>query len=297
MTVARWLRWAFVFQFILVLAWLAWTARAGAWALLAAVLALPVLLRLPLAAQFVLARQHAGREAGRAGRVAWLRAWWAEGRWATRVFGGWQPFGLHAIADNLNPARAGRGMVLVHGLACNRAFWTPWLRRLSAEGRAFIAVNLEPPLGSIDNYPPAIDDAVRTLLRRTGLPPLVVAHSMGGLAVRAWMAATPDADALVAGVVTIATPHQGTAAARFAFSANGRQMRVGSAWLRALAEREPLARRQRFTCWRSDCDNLVYPPGAATLPDAAVRTAVGQGHVQLAFEPTVMQACWRQLAS
>lgn len=297
MTMARWLRWAFFFQFALVLIWLAWAARAGAWALLAAVLALPLLLRLPLAVQFALAARQARGEAGRASMGAWLRAWWAEGRWSARVFGGWQPFGLHAVADNLNPTRAGRGMVLVHGLACNRAFWTPWLRRLSAEGRAFIAVNLEPPLGTIDHYPPAIDDAVRTLLRRTGQPPLVVAHSMGGLAVRAWMDATPDADALVSGVVTIATPHQGTAAARFAFTTNGRQMRIGSAWLRALAGREPLARRQRFTCWRSGCDNLVYPPQAATLPDAAVRTVSGQGHVQVAFDPMVIEACWRQLAA
>jgi pimeloyl-ACP methyl ester carboxylesterase len=80
-----------------------------------------------------------------------------------------------------------RGVVLVHGFLCNRAFWTPWLAPLRARGHAFVAVTLEPAFGSIDDYAPAIEAAVRRVTEATGQAPLIVGHSMGGLAIRAWL--------------------------------------------------------------------------------------------------------------
>ena len=70
----------------------------------------------------------------------------------------------------------------------------------------FVAVSLEPLLGSIDDYRPTIATAVRRVERATGLAPVVVAHSMGGLAVRAWLGrSTPNARCHR--LVTIASPH------------------------------------------------------------------------------------------
>ncbi|MCZ2103958.1 MAG: alpha/beta hydrolase [Burkholderiales bacterium] len=295
MTVARWQRAGMALQVLLVALALAWCARQG-WGTLAVGVALvPLWLRLPLALQFAAAWRAVRGPAPRPGARQWLRAWWAEGTWAGRVFGWWQPWRADALADGLRAARPGRGVVLVHGWGCNRGFWTPWLRRLRHEGRVCVAVSLEPPLGSIDAYAPAIDAAVRAVMEATGMPPLIVAHSMGGLAVRAWLHAVPDADAHVQRIVTLATPHQGTAAARWAFSVNTRQMRPDSRWLRTLAASEPPARRARFDCWQSDCDNVVYPLGAALLPGAQAHTLAGLGHVELAFDPRVVQACWALL--
>ena len=72
-----------------------------------------------------------------------------------------------------------------------------------------MAVNLEPVFGSIDGYAPQIDAAVQQLTETTGLPPLLVCHSMGGLAARAWLKRM-NAESRVHHVVTIGTPHRGT---------------------------------------------------------------------------------------
>lgn len=212
---------------------------------------------------------------------AWLRAWCVESLLAPRVFCGYQPFLADAIPDHL-PAGGRRGVVLVHGFLCNRAFWTPWLRTLRADGRAFVAVNLEPIFAPLDHHAPTIEAAVRQVTAATGLPPLLVCHSMGGLAARAWLR-TAD-PGRVHRVVTIGTPHGGTWMAGFSHTANGRQMRIGNPWLRALAEHEATQPGVPFTCWYSNCDNIVFPPSVATLPDADNRFVSGKAHVAMAFD-------------
>ena len=224
-------------------------------------------------------------------------AWRGEVAAAARVFGWLQPFRSNAEPDHL-PAQPGgpRGVVLVHGLFCNRGIWTPWLRRLRTRGVPFSAVNLEPLFSSIDRYAAAIDSAVEQMARATGQPVLLVGHSMGGLAIRAWLDAF-GADDRVHRVVTIATPHQGTWLARWAHTTNGRQMRLGSDWLRRLQAREPASRQQRITCFFSDCDNIVFPAEVATLAGADNRHLPGTGHVQMVFHAAVFDEVERWLAT
>lgn len=220
-----------------------------------------------------------------------VRAWLGETVAAPRVFCWWQPFRSNAVPDNLAPDSAlqgKRGVVFIHGFVCNRGLWTPWLRQLKADGHAFVAVNLEPVFGPIDDYAPIIEDAVQRVTRATGLPPLLVCHSMGGLAARAWLRAT-GAYARVHHVVTIGTPHHGTWLARFSQVANGQQMRMACDWQRQLENDLPLHRQALFTCWYSNCDNIVFPTSTATLPGADNRLVRGVAHVQLAFEATVMR--------
>lgn len=297
MTVARWQRWAVGWQLLLCALVLGWGLHQGWRAGLLSLGLLLIWLRLPLTVQFALALRacRGVPPHERPSWANWWAAWWAEGGWALRVFGWWQPFRADVVPGGLRSQAGARGVLLVHGFGCNRGFWTPWLRRLQAQKRTFIAVNLEPALSSIDGYVASIDTAVRTLEQLTGRPPLVVAHSMGGLAVRAWMRAVPGADTRVLRVVTLATPHQGTQAARWALGVNGRQMRPGSGWLQMLAASEPPARRALFECWQTECDNVVYPMGVALLPGAAHHSLPALGHVQLAFDARVMRACWAWL--
>ena len=229
----------------------------------------------------------------------WLElagAWAAETLVALQVFCWRQPFRWRALPDEVtgDDLRGRTGVVFIHGFVCNRGFWAPWLRQMRARRRAFIAVNLEPVFTSIDDYVPIVEAAVRRMREATGRPPVLVCHSMGGLVARAWLRARDNADA-VAHVVTIGSPHHGTWLARFNHLPSGLQMRQDSAWIRDLRIAWNLQRGERFTCWYSNCDNIVMPPSTATLPGADNRLVRGAAHVGLAFRPEVMAATWALL--
>ena len=44
-----------------------------------------------------------------------------------------------------------------------------------------------------------------------------------------------------------------------------------------------------FTCWYSNCDNIVFPASVATLPGADNRFVPGVAHVELAFDERVFE--------
>jgi len=295
-TNARWQRWLVAWHGLLIVAWvLGFWPRSPALAL-AGLVAVPLLSRLCMLPQFVLMAWVCRHDATpRLAPVPLLRAWWAESRWAGQVFGWWQPFRERAVADWLPPltgdASAPRGVVLVHGFLCNRAFWMPWFALLRARGHGFVAVTLEPAFGSIDDYAATIDAAVRRVAEATGRAPLVVGHSMGGLAIRAWLRARPGADARVHRIVTIGSPHHGTWPAGHARSTNGRQMRLHGPWVRELRAQEPAGRAAAFVCWYSNGDNAVYPPAAAMLDGADNRFIAGVAHVEMAFDARVQGDC------
>ena len=44
-----------------------------------------------------------------------------------------------------------------------------------------------------------------------------------------------------------------------------------------------------FTCWYSNCDNIVFPVSSAALPSADNRLVRGVAHVHLAFHPAIIE--------
>jgi hypothetical protein len=293
---------------VLVLGWAAWLLLKGAWATALLVVALGFAGHaLVLAFEFLcVAWVNRGDPAPPAGIGDLLRAWWAETLIAPRVFAWRQPFRQHAWPDQPGPPPGGataprrRGVVLIHGFICNRAFWQPWYPRLRALGIPHASVDLEPVFGSIDEYVPLIEAAVQRIEAATGLPPVLVCHSMGGLAARAWLRESANrggAETRVHRVVTIGTPHHGTWLARWSFTPNGRQMRCDSRWIATLAAAEPLERLARFTCYYSHCDNIVFPASTAVLPGSEVHHVRGAAHVHMAFVPAVMEPVLQALAA
>jgi triacylglycerol esterase/lipase EstA (alpha/beta hydrolase family) len=117
--------------------------------------------------------------------------------------------------------------------------------------------------------------------------PVLVCHSMGGLAARAWLRAM-SADARVHHVITIGSPHHGTWIARFSQLTNGRQMRLQSEWLQRLEQAVDPRRNALFTCWYSNCDNIAFPASTGSLPGADNRLVRGAAHVDLGFHREVM---------
>ena len=297
---ARLQRWMVAATVLAALAWLVYSLGAGLSPLaIAAGLVLALLPMAPVLALEFLLLAVAGRDAlaPRASPADLLRAWLGEVVAAWRVFSRDQPFFADAEPDV--PGSPGRtGVLLVHGYFCNRGLWRPWLPRLRALGVPCTALSVEPAFGRIDDWVPAIEAAVARLQRCTGRPPLVVAHSMGGLAVRAWLAAQPDvarADARLRHVITIGTPHQGTWMARFGHTANARQMRIGQPWLAALAAGGGPQRHARFTCFYGHADNIVFPASTATLPGANNQHLAAVAHVAMVQHPAVWAEVLRRL--
>jgi pimeloyl-ACP methyl ester carboxylesterase len=280
--------------------WLAWHWRSSPAVAIAGFFAIALSYSAFLAVEFVALRfVSRGDPAPRPTWSELARAWLGETATAPRVFLWRQPFRWRVFPDRVqaNQAQLGRrGVVFIHGFVCNRGFWTPWLERLDEGGHCFVAVNLEPVFGSIEDYVPTIERAVRQITDATGMPPVLVCHSMGGLAARAWLRAVSGNDR-VHRVITIGTPHSGTWLGRFSHLKNGREMGLGSDWLHGMRGHPDDACCARFTCWYSNCDNIVFPASTATLPGADNRLVRGIAHVELAFHPEVMSASLAQITA
>jgi pimeloyl-ACP methyl ester carboxylesterase len=222
---------------------------------------------------------------------ALLQACLREATTAPRVFLWRQPFRTQAISDALQPSNKA-GVVFIHGFFCNRAFWSLWMAQLQSQNRAFSSVTLEPAFGSIDDYTAIVEAAVAKVTQATGRAPVLICHSMGGLAARAWLRSNATNDARVKRIITIGTPHFGTALstekALLPFI-NTQQMQRLGAWTTQLAKDELASRYAKFTCWYSNCDNIVVPTSTAMLPGADNRLVTAQGHVSMAFDAEVMR--------
>ena len=295
--IACWQRVLLIILALAELAWLSWQWPQSPARALAGALLPMALYWLVMGVEFLLMHHlNRGDAAPRARPVQVLRAWWAEIWVGLAVFCWRQPFRHQSIPDWLPAQPTGRrGVVLVHGFMCNRALWLPWLAPLRAQGHAHEAVNLEPAMGSIDDYAAIIDAAVSRVTAATGMAPVLLCHSMGGLAVRAWLRAHA-ADDRVHRILTLGTPHGGTWLGRFSRAVNGRQMSLAGDWVKGLLSVEPPGRAQRFVCWYSNCDNIVFPTSTATLEGADNRLVDGLAHVEMALHPQVVAACLAEIA-
>ncbi|UXH77925.1 esterase/lipase family protein [Roseateles amylovorans] len=215
-----------------------------------------------------------------------LQAWWREVVAVTKVFNWEQPWAEHHQPDHLPAdAHGRRGMLLLHGYNCNRGLWNSWMPRLRRLNVPHMALTLEPAFGSIDAYAADIDRAMRTLQQLTGVPPLIVAHSMGGLSARAWWRSQGHPQDRIHHILSLGTPHHGTLLARLGTTMNARQMRGDSEWLNQLAREEPPVLGQHFDCLYGHCDQVVFPAETAVLPGSRVLHLPARGHLQLMFEP------------
>ncbi|OIQ70121.1 PGAP1-like protein [mine drainage metagenome] len=160
-------------------------------------------------------------------------------------------------------------------------------------------LDLEPLFASIDAYAPLIDRQVAALLTQTGADKVVlVGHSMGGLAIRAWLRRyTSSRMAQIAAIITLGTPHQGTRIASSSMTANGAQMIWQSDWLQALQDSETPAQRALMHIAITAHDNIVYPQRQQVLDGAQVTEFAGLGHLELCLDAGVIDWVRHKLAA
>jgi triacylglycerol esterase/lipase EstA (alpha/beta hydrolase family) len=210
-----------------------------------------------------------------------------------------QPF-AHIV---MRPEPAGHGsavpILLVHGYFSNHGMWVRFRQRLvnSHLGPVF-TINLEPPMASIDDLVEQLQLRIAQIAEETGEDRLhIIAHSMGGLVVRAYLSAVARADQIVS-FITLGSPHHGSALAAFGLGRCVKQIRPGSTWLTSLAAREARLNPKPSTLSIYTCnDDLVYPPESAVLPWAENIAVRGIGHVGLLFSEDVFEIVKKRITS
>jgi triacylglycerol lipase len=179
-------------------------------------------------------------------------------------------------------------VLLVHGYLLNGAAWWRVARMLRGAGLTVHVATVEPPLASIDAMADSLAAQIEAVCAATGASRLsLVAHSMGGLVCRAYLRARGNAR--VARLVTIASPHHGTAIARLGLGTCAREMTPGSAWLAALAEWERHAEHPATLALFSYYDNYIAPQESSRLSWADTGILPPLGHVEMYFSRTVAQ--------
>ena len=185
-------------------------------------------------------------------------------------------------------------VLLVHGYGCNSGYWAALMPLLDAARISHAGIDLEPAGGDIDDFAALLEERVEALCAATGACRVaIVGHSMGGLVARAWMRRHGTARA--ARIVTLGTPHHGTALARFGPGLNAVQMRIDSPWLRALAASETMETRARIASLYTHQDNIVSPQTTSELPGARNIAFGGVGHVALGSDARVLAAVMDEL--
>jgi pimeloyl-ACP methyl ester carboxylesterase len=193
------------------------------------------------------------------------------------------PFEAIALrADAKATPSANLPVILVHGYFSNRGMLRAVVRALDAAGiQPVFTLNFRGIFTPIDALALQLEEVVERVLAGTGQArAILVCHSMGGLIARAWMAR--GGAARVAKLITVASPHHGTALAKLGLGANVAQMQRGSAFLEDLRRREgDQGPGIAATSIYSPHDNLVAPHDTSRLPWAKNVALPGLGHIDI----------------
>ncbi|HEY1098402.1 MAG TPA: alpha/beta hydrolase, partial [Myxococcota bacterium] len=226
---------------------------------------------------------------------SWAPGLWRAGYdelWAGVQIAAWGLDRRRAIvASRMNP-EAARGasvvVVLVHGAGVDGSSMRGW-------AEAIVEAGVEAPIFSPDHgriVSPLIVHATRlnAFLRQVidvapdaGL--LLFGHSMGGIVIRRALADDDEVRARVIGAVTVASPHLGTAVARWTLVERLLQLSPGHQTVMSLPPLSSLVPRART--FGSPLDVIVYPY-ENTIQDGVVGESIaGHGHAALLTNPTV----------
>jgi len=194
------------------------------------------------------------------------------------------------------PAPIDVPVVLLHGVLCNAGVWLRMSRFLTRCGvTGLYSLSYGPPLASIESFADQLATKIDAVLEATGARSvMVVAHSMGGLVVRAYI--RQYGAQKLARVLTIGTPHHGSVLAWLFHGASLAQLRPGNAWLVAL-NRERIDPSLRFVSIWSWHDSMVAPQTSAELPGAVDVTLVGIGHNALLGDREVFEHAHAEISA
>ncbi|MEV8448012.1 alpha/beta fold hydrolase [Streptomyces parvus] len=185
-------------------------------------------------------------------------------------------------------------VVLLHGFIDNRSAFVVLRRTLARHGRRPESLNYSPLTRDVRTAAGLLGRHVEEICARTGHSRVdIVGHSLGGLIARYYVQRL-GGDRRVRTLVTLGTPHGGTAVAPGAgVHPIVRQMRGGSSVIEELRGPAPGC-RTRFVSFWSELDQVMVPVGTACVDhpdlDAVNVRVTGIGHLALPVHPTVAAA-------
>lgn len=210
--------------------------------------------------------------------------------WLTLVYQPWmRNIDRLTLADKKWRKNKPLPVLLIHGYMCNAGVWVRTRERLQRQGVSTLTLTLEPAIGSIRKYAPQINQALAELLAATGAPQIkVICHSMGGVAIRYY--ASEYGHEKIAGVVTLGSPHHGTALSLLGVGRNVKQMAWGSFFLRTLREqvRDAEFQKKIISVW-TPFDTIVSPANSCVLEHGRNHMVHGCGHMHLVHHPETVK--------
>lgn len=248
-------------------------------------LAVPLLFVLVWFAVAWLFRAHRPRDA-RLDLRGVLRLFWNE--FVTIAGNSPRMIFYRALTKDPQPAPCSAPILLVHGVLCNAGVWHPFKRWLDMRGIGPVyTLSYGPPLASIELFADQATAKINAVLKATGAHQVVVvAHSMGGLVMRACM--KKFGGAKIARLVTIATPHQGSMHAWLAAGESLAQMRPRNAWLERLGLPEGSDLPPIVSLW-SWHDSMVTPQTSSQVTFGDNIAFSGVGHTALLRDGDVFE--------
>jgi triacylglycerol lipase len=162
-------------------------------------------------------------------------------------------------------------VVLVHGFLGHPAMWRPLIRRLYRRGHHRVATVGYP---STRRTLPQIVDAIHEVVVAQGEQVVLVGHSLGAVACRAYVKAFDGAENVLR-LVSVGGPHAGTALYRLAPPGLRDVLAPDSVWVKRLAEgEEPVP----TVVVRARYDHQVLPPVRARLHGVSEVVIERHGH-------------------
>ncbi len=221
-----------------------------------------------------------------------LRLFWNE--FATIAGNSPRMIAFRRLVRDPPPERCELPVLLLHGVMCNAGVWHPFLRWFREEGVGSVyALSYGPPLASIDTFAAQAAQRIDAILADTGATQvIVVAHSMGGLVMRAYF--REHGGAKVARLVTIATPHEGSMHAWLALGQSVSQLRPRNAWLAELGQPEGHDLPPIVSVW-SWHDSMVTPQTSSRVPFADNVEVTGVGHTAMLRDREVFERVLREI--
>lgn len=206
--------------------------------------------------RYVQAVRSTGRSSLGLGQLVRLNLWEAG---AALTLGWWHLRALPAPVRRVPNGAEGSLVLLVHGYTQNSTNMWGVQRALFAVGRPSerVFLGFAWPWRRVEDYAAALV----AVLERQPEPVWVVAHSMGGIVLREVLTRNVGLRDRLAGVVTLGTPHRGTAVhprvAHIIRPAD--QLAFDAPWLRLLPTLPELLPGRPITTVGSDADMIVYP--------------------------------------